>query len=261
MVLKTWERPLFMGPLAAGWQLPLVQALCRLRSAPQPPGVRQLGPGPVRSPKRGRCSQRAPSPSRSSAAVSSPPASPARLGFQNPTASEEARSVHHLLDSRRLLLAACLGSLLPALGLSPLCPGGHFPAYALCLHSPLLERWHPIFRTGPTAPSGRALAPASRTSVLGTASVSSSALARGRRKEGGELAVPGEAATEDFRPRQEQANRAQAPDAQAQRPWLTGPAAPRHVGSSRTGARTRVPCISKWTLNHYATREALEHFF
>ncbi|XP_054940176.1 consortin isoform X3 [Physeter macrocephalus] len=48
----------------------------------------------------------------------------------------------------------------------------------------------------------------------------------------------------------------QAPDAQAQRPWLTGPAAPRHVGSSRTGARTRVPCISRRTLNHCATREA-----
>lgn len=25
MVLETWERPLFMGSLAAGWQLPLVQ--------------------------------------------------------------------------------------------------------------------------------------------------------------------------------------------------------------------------------------------
>lgn len=74
--------------------------------------------------------------------------------------------------------AVYLGSLLPALGLSPLCPGGHFPAYALCLHSPLLERWHPIFRTGPTAPSGPALAPASQTSVLGTASVSSSVSAR-----------------------------------------------------------------------------------
>ncbi|XP_073644168.1 protein Wnt-7b isoform X2 [Tursiops truncatus] len=35
--------------------------------------------------------------------------------------------------------------------------------------------------------------------------------------------------------------RAQAPDARAQRPWLTGPAAPRHVGSSRTGARTFSP--------------------
>ena len=49
---------------------------------------------------------------------------------------------------------------------------------------------------------------------------------------------------------------AQAPDAQAQRPWFTGPAAPRHVGSSRTGARTRVPCIGRRTLNHCATREA-----
>ena len=38
---------------------------------------------------------------------------------------------------------------------------------------------------------------------------------------------------------------AQAPDAQAQRPWLTGPATPWHVGSSRTGARTRVPCIGR----------------
>ena len=50
---------------------------------------------------------------------------------------------------------------------------------------------------------------------------------------------------------------AQAPDAQAQQLWLTGPAAPRHVGSSRTGARTRVPCIGRWILNHCATREAL----
>ena len=50
---------------------------------------------------------------------------------------------------------------------------------------------------------------------------------------------------------------AQALDVQAQRPWLTGPAAPRHVGSSRTGARTCVPCIGRWNLNHCATREAL----
>ena len=50
---------------------------------------------------------------------------------------------------------------------------------------------------------------------------------------------------------------AQAPDAQAQQPWLTGPAAPRHVGSSQTRARTRVPCIGRQTLNHCATREAL----
>ena len=49
---------------------------------------------------------------------------------------------------------------------------------------------------------------------------------------------------------------AQAPDAQAQQLWLTGPAAPRHVGSSQTRARTRVPCISRQTPNHCATREA-----
>ena len=51
---------------------------------------------------------------------------------------------------------------------------------------------------------------------------------------------------------------AQAPDAQAQQLWLTGPVAPRHVGSSQTRARTRVPCISRQTLNHCATREALQ---
>ena len=49
---------------------------------------------------------------------------------------------------------------------------------------------------------------------------------------------------------------AQATDAQAQQPWLTGPVAPRHVGSSQTRARTRAPCISRQTLNHCATREA-----
>ena len=38
--------------------------------------------------------------------------------------------------------------------------------------------------------------------------------------------------------------------------WLTGPAAPRHVGSSQTRARTRVPRIGRQTLNHCATREA-----
>ena len=54
---------------------------------------------------------------------------------------------------------------------------------------------------------------------------------------------------------------AQAPDAQAQQPWLTGPAAPRHVGSSQTRARTRAPCISRQTLNHCATREALPSAF
>ena len=51
---------------------------------------------------------------------------------------------------------------------------------------------------------------------------------------------------------------AQAPDAQAQQLWLTGPVAPRHVGSSQTRARTRVPCTGRQTLNHCATREAQE---
>ena len=49
---------------------------------------------------------------------------------------------------------------------------------------------------------------------------------------------------------------AQAPDAQAQQLWLTGPFAPRHVGSSQTRARTHVPCIGRQILNHCATREA-----
>ena len=54
---------------------------------------------------------------------------------------------------------------------------------------------------------------------------------------------------------------AQAPDAQAQQLWLTGLVAPRHVGSSQTRARTRVPCIGRQTLNHCATREAPFLFF
>ena len=49
---------------------------------------------------------------------------------------------------------------------------------------------------------------------------------------------------------------AQAPDAQAQQLWLMGPVAPRHMGSSQTRARTRVPCIGRQILNHCATREA-----
>ena len=49
---------------------------------------------------------------------------------------------------------------------------------------------------------------------------------------------------------------AQAPDAQAQQLWLTGPVALRHVGSSQTRARTRVPCIGRQILNHCTTREA-----
>ena len=42
--------------------------------------------------------------------------------------------------------------------------------------------------------------------------------------------------------------------------WLTGPVALRHVGSSQTRARTRVPCIGRHILNHCATREALKDF-
>ena len=51
---------------------------------------------------------------------------------------------------------------------------------------------------------------------------------------------------------------AQAPDAQTQQLWLTGLVAPRHVGSSQTRARTRIPCIGRQILNHCATREALD---
>ena len=55
---------------------------------------------------------------------------------------------------------------------------------------------------------------------------------------------------------------AQAPDAQAQQLWLTGLVALQHVGSSRTGARPRVPCIGRRILNRCATREApVNHFY
>ena len=37
--------------------------------------------------------------------------------------------------------------------------------------------------------------------------------------------------------------------------WRTGLVALRHVGSSWNRARTRVPCIGRWILNHCATRE------
>ena len=43
--------------------------------------------------------------------------------------------------------------------------------------------------------------------------------------------------------------------AQAQQLWLTGLVAPRHVGSSRTRARTCVPCTGRQILNHCTTRE------
>ena len=45
--------------------------------------------------------------------------------------------------------------------------------------------------------------------------------------------------------------------AQAQQLRRTGPVALRHVGSSRTRARTCGPCIGRRILNHCATREAL----
>ena len=38
--------------------------------------------------------------------------------------------------------------------------------------------------------------------------------------------------------------------------WRMGLVAPRHMGSSRTRARTHVPCIGRWILNHCATGEA-----
>ena len=41
--------------------------------------------------------------------------------------------------------------------------------------------------------------------------------------------------------------------------WCTGLVAPRHVGSSQTRSRTRVPCIGRWILNHCTTSEALPH--
>ena len=43
---------------------------------------------------------------------------------------------------------------------------------------------------------------------------------------------------------------------QAQQLWCTGLVAPQHVGSSQTRARTHVPCIGRWILNHCATRAA-----
>ena len=43
--------------------------------------------------------------------------------------------------------------------------------------------------------------------------------------------------------------------------WHTGLVAPWHVGSSRTRARTRVPCIGRRILNHCTTKEALHYFF
>ena len=39
--------------------------------------------------------------------------------------------------------------------------------------------------------------------------------------------------------------------------WHMGLAAPWHVGSSRTRAQTHDPCIGKWILNHWTSREVL----
>ena len=43
---------------------------------------------------------------------------------------------------------------------------------------------------------------------------------------------------------------------QAQQLWRTGLVAPWPVGPSWTRARTHVPCIGRWILNHCTTREA-----
>ena len=43
--------------------------------------------------------------------------------------------------------------------------------------------------------------------------------------------------------------------AQDQSLWHTGSIAPRHVRSSQTRGRTRVPCIGRRILNHWTTRE------
>ena len=48
--------------------------------------------------------------------------------------------------------------------------------------------------------------------------------------------------------------------AQAQQLWHTGLVAPQHVGSSRTRAQTRVPCIGRQILSHCTTREVPDHF-
>ena len=49
--------------------------------------------------------------------------------------------------------------------------------------------------------------------------------------------------------------------AQAQQLWQTGLVVPWHVGSSRTRAQTRVPCIGRRILNHCTTREVSISYF
>ena len=48
---------------------------------------------------------------------------------------------------------------------------------------------------------------------------------------------------------------------QAQQLWRMGLVAPRHVGSSRPRAQTRVPCVGRQILNHCTTREAQSEYF
>ena len=43
--------------------------------------------------------------------------------------------------------------------------------------------------------------------------------------------------------------------------WYTGLVVPRHMGSTRTRDRTRVPCIGRRILNHCTTREVPDHEF
>ena len=54
--------------------------------------------------------------------------------------------------------------------------------------------------------------------------------------------------------------RAQALGSWAQWLWRTGFVAPWHVGSSQTRDRTHVPCLGRWILNHWTTREVLHIF-
>ena len=48
---------------------------------------------------------------------------------------------------------------------------------------------------------------------------------------------------------------------QAQQLWPKGLVALRHVGSSQTRDQTCVPCIGRWILNHWMTREVLQWSF
>ena len=54
-----------------------------------------------------------------------------------------------------------------------------------------------------------------------------------------------------------QACRLSSCSTRAQQLRCTGPAAPRHAGSSWTWARTHAPCTGRRIPNHCATREAL----